>query len=64
MAYCNEIKFMVISYLEDVFLVFDDMKLGVTVKMVEGWTLEEKQENAGNMNSIKENECRVMNLEV
>lgn len=51
------------SYLEDVFLVFDDMKLSVTAKMVEGWTLQEKQENAGNMNSIKENECRVMNLE-
>lgn len=50
--------------MEDVFLVFDGMKLGVTVKMVEGLTLQDKQENAGNMNSIKENECRVTNLEV
>lgn len=49
--------------MKDVFLVFDDMKLSVTAKMVEGWTLQEKQENAGNTNSIKENECRVMNLE-
>lgn len=38
------------------------MKLGVAVKTVESWTLQEKLDNADNMNSIKE--CGVVNLEV
>lgn len=38
------------------------MKLGVAVKTVESWTLQEKLDNTDNMNSIKE--CGVVNLEV
>lgn len=48
----------------DTFFVSDDMKLGVTVKTVESWTLQEKLDNAVNMSSIKEKECGVVNLEV
>lgn len=40
------------------------MKLGVAVKTVESWTLQEKLDNTDNMNSIKEKECGVVNLEV
>lgn len=49
--------------MKDTFFVSDDMELGVTVKTVESWTLQEKLENSDNLNSYDEKERKVMNPE-